>query len=102
MAFKMKRPSFHNSPLKQAKSKEELLAEGFDPREADQMAREGATTGRVNVTDGNNAEYEKQSGKNIQDAKDKIKKQGLTGADAKKVLDAARAKNKALAVKLQG
>tara|TARA_R110002167_G_scaffold2913_2_gene14228 strand:- start:95 stop:403 length:309 start_codon:yes stop_codon:yes gene_type:complete len=102
MAFKMKRPSFHNSPLKQAKSKEQLLNEGFDPREADQMASQGAATGKTDVTDGNNAEYEKQSGKNFQAAKDKIKAQGLKGADAKKVLDAARAKNKALAVKLQG
>ena len=102
MAFKMKRPSFHNSPLKQAKSKEELLAGGFDPREADQMASSGGVTGKADVTDGNNAEYEKQSGINMQAAKDNIKAQGLKGADAKKVLDAARAKNKALAVKLQG
>jgi hypothetical protein len=58
MAFKMKKPTFFNvgnkynkqnpsAVFQQKKSKEDLLAEGFTPRDADQMIKDGATTGEL-------------------------------------------------------
>ena len=50
--FRMKRgasPAFKDLGSSKPKTKEQLIAEGFTPADADQMIKEGATTGVVST-----------------------------------------------------
>ena len=64
----------HTDEHKTGKTKEQLLSEGFTPRDADQMMKDGATTGVVN-----NKKKKTSKDKTVKDKKSKTKVKSKQG-----------------------
>lgn len=82
--------------MKDGKTKEELLKEGFTPKDADQMRKEGATTGKPKPKKPSQGDFEPAypgadySKKDIAKMSDKEKQSKIDGYSKKKTIKAKK------------